>query len=301
MEIDKIKKSYIALGSFDGLHLGHVSLIDKIVTLAKENKGTSIVYTFKNHPRAVINPLSPPKLLMDNDDKISILKRKGVDLIYFEEFNKDYMKISPEDFIKRLCDKFNVKGIVVGFNYKFGFKNLGNTKILKELQEKYGYELYIMNPCEFNNEIVSSTRIREDLLLGKVEEAQVMLNRPYKLKGKVVLGRRIGSTIGFPTANIDVRENSVLPKIGVYYTNVKWNNKVYRGITSVGNNPTVNGERLTIETNILDFSKDIYDENIEVFFIKKIRDEKKFNSVEELANQLEKDKEYAKTQKIIVT
>lgn len=301
MEIDKIKKSYIALGSFDGLHLGHVSLIDKIVTLAKENKGTSIVYTFKNHPRAVINPLSPPKLLMDNDDKISILKRKGVDLIYFEEFNKDYMKISPEDFIKRLCDKFNVKGIIVGFNYKFGFKNLGNTKILKELQEKYGYELYIMNPCEFNNEIVSSTRIREDLLLGKVEEAQVMLNRPYKLKGKVVLGRRIGSTIGFPTANIDVRENSVLPKIGVYYTNVKWNNKVYRGITSVGNNPTVNGERLTIETNILDFSKDIYDENIEVFFIKKIRDEKKFNSVEELANQLEKDKEYAKTQKIIVT
>ena len=273
--------SYVALGSFDGLHSGHLSLVNKIIELANENKGRSIVYTFKNHPRTLIKGATPPKLLMDNESKEEILEALGVDLIYFEEFNEEYMKLTPEGFIKYLCEKFKVKGIVVGFNYRFGYKNIGNIEMLKELSTKYGYELYVMEPCNYENEVISSTRIRDELLNGNVDKAMKMLNRPYIIKGKVVHGKKLGRTIGFPTANLDYSKEALIPRKGVYYTNVQWQGKIYKGITSVGNNPTVNGDKLTIETYILDFNNDLYGHNIKVYFIKKIRDEKKFNSIDD--------------------
>lgn len=173
--------SYVALGSFDGLHSGHLSLVNKIIELANENKGRSIVYTFKNHPRTLIKGTTPPKLLMDNESKEEILESLGVDLIYFEEFNEEYMKLTPEGFIKYLCEKFKVKGIVVGFNYRFGYKNIGNIEMLKELSTKYGYELYVMEPCNYEDEVISSTRIRNELFNGNVDKAMKMLNRPYLL------------------------------------------------------------------------------------------------------------------------
>lgn len=292
--------SYVALGSFDGLHSGHLSLVNKIIELANENKGRSIVYTFKNHPRTLIKGATPPKLLMDNESKEEILEALGVDLIYFEEFNEEYMKLTPEGFIKYLCEKFKVKGIVVGFNYRFGYKNIGNIEMLKELSDKYGYELYVMEPCNYENEVISSTRIRDELLNGNVDKAMKMLNRPYIIKGKVVHGKKLGRTIGFPTANLDYSKEALIPRKGVYYTNVQWQGKIYKGITSVGNNPTVNGDKLTIETYILDFNNDLYGHNIKVYFIKKIRDEKKFNSIDDLVIQLKKDKYYALEEKFFV-
>ena len=292
--------SYVALGSFDGLHSGHLSLVNKIIELAKENKGKSIVYTFKNHPRTLIKGATPPKLLMDNESKEEILEALGVDLIYFEEFNEEYMKLTPEGFIKYLCEKFKVKGIVVGFNYRFGYKNVGNIEMLKELSTKYGYELYVMEPCNYEDEVISSTRIRNELLSGNVDKAMKMLNRPYCIKGKVVHGKKLGRAIGFPTANLDYSKEALIPKKGVYYTNVQWQGKIYKGITSVGNNPTVNGDKLTIETYILDFNNDLYGHNIKVYFIKKIRDEKKFNSIDDLVIQLKKDKYYALEEKFFV-
>ena len=292
--------SYVALGSFDGLHSGHLSLVNKIIELANENKGRSIVYTFKNHPRTLIKGATPPKLLMDNESKEEILEALGVDLIYFEEFNEEYMKLTPEGFIKYLCEKFKVKGIVVGFNYRFGYKNIGNIEMLKELSTKYGYELYVMEPCNYENEVISSTRIRDELLNGNVDKAMKMLNRPYIIKGKVVHGKKLGRTIGFPTANLDYSKEALIPRKGVYYTNVQWQGKIYKGITSVGNNPTVNGDKLTIETYILDFNNDLYGHNIKVYFIKKIRDEKKFNSIDDLVIQLKKDKYYALEEKFFV-
>lgn len=292
--------SYVALGSFDGLHSGHLSLVNKIIELANENKGRSIVYTFKNHPRTLIKGATPPKLLMDNESKEEILEALGVDLIYFEEFNEEYMKLTPEGFIKYLCEKFKVKGIVVGFNYRFGYKNIGNIEMLKELSTKYGYELYVMEPCNYENEVISSTRIRDELLNGNVDKAMKMLNRPYIIKGKVVHGKKLGRTIGFPTANLDYSKEALIPRKGVYYTNVQWQGKIYKGITSVGNNPTVNGDKLTIETYILDFNNDLYGHNIKVYFIKKIRDEKKFNSIDDLVIQLNKDKDYALEEKFFV-
>ena len=292
--------SYVALGSFDGLHSGHLSLVNKIIELANENKGRSIVYTFKNHPRTLIKGATPPKLLMDNESKEEILEALGVDLIYFEEFNEEYMKLTPEGFIKYLCEKFKVKGIVVGFNYRFGYKNIGNIEMLKELSTKYGYELYVMEPCNYENEVISSTRIRDELLNGNVDKAMKMLNRPYIIKGKVVHGKKLVRTIGFPTANLDYSKEALIPRKGVYYTNVQWQGKIYKGITSVGNNPTVNGDKLTIETYILDFNNDLYGHNIKVYFIKKIRDEKKFNSIDDLVIQLKKDKDYALEEKFFV-
>lgn len=292
--------SYVALGSFDGLHSGHLSLVNKIIELANENKGKSIVYTFKNHPRTLIKGATPPKLLMDNESKEEILEALGVDLIYFEEFNEEYMKLTPEGFIKYLCEKFKVKGIVIGFNYRFGYKNVGNIEMLKELSTKYGYELYVMEPCNYEDEVISSTRIRNELLSGNVDKAMKMLNRPYCIKGKVVHGKKLGRAIGFPTANLDYSKEALIPKKGVYYTNVQWQGKIYKGITSVGNNPTVNGDKLTIETYILDFNNDLYGHNIKVYFIKKIRDEKKFNSIDDLVIQLKKDKYYALEEKFFV-
>ena len=285
--------NYIALGSFDGLHLGHLSLIHKVREEAEKNGGKSIVYTFKNHPRAVINKENGPKLLMNNDEKAEIIEDCGIDMLYFQDFNSEFMKISPKEFIEFLINKFNAKGLVVGFNYKFGYKNMGDTYLLKELQKEYSFELFIMEPCKYKGEVISSTRIRKAVENGDVYEAYEMLGHPIRLSGEVIHGRKIGRTIGFPTANLNYDKKCILPAVGVYYTNVKVNNNIYKGITSVGNNPTVEGKSLTIETYILDFNEDIYGENIEVFFIKKIRNEKKFNSIEQLKEQLKKDKSFA--------
>lgn len=292
--------SYIALGSFDGLHKGHLSLVEKIVKLSKQNGCKSIVYTFKNHPRTLLKRNGEVKLLLDNKNKVDILKEKGVNEVVFEEFTEEFMKISPKNFISNLCEKFNVKGIVVGFNYRFGYKNLGDVELLKKLSTIYNYELYVMEPCKYDNEVVSSSRIRNELLIGNVEIANEMLTRPFSLKGEVIKGKQIGRQIGFPTANLDYDTRFILPKIGVYYTNVEIKDKIYKGITSVGTNPTVNGKNITVETYILDFSDDIYGCDINVYFIKKIRDEKKFNSVKELSEQLERDKNSAQQEKLYV-
>ena len=298
--IDNIQSfdNYIALGSFDGLHLGHLSLIQKVKEEAEKNSGKSMIYTFKNHPRTLINKDTAPKLLMDNDEKIQILDKYGIDAVYFQEFNEKFMKITPEEFIKMLVEKFNAKGLVVGFNYKFGYKNSGDINLLRQLQKKYNYELYVMEPYTYKNEVISSTRIRKAIEEGNVEEAYEMLNRPYSLKGTVVYGKQIGRTIGFPTANLDYDKNFILPSEGVYYTSVKVNNKLCKGITSIGYNPTVGGKVLTVESYILDFKEDIYGKDIEVNFIKKIRDNIKFNGIDELKDQLEKDKSFAETQSI---
>lgn len=289
-------KNYIALGSFDGLHIGHLSLIYKVVEVAKKNNGRSIVFTFKNHPKTLIDKGNVPKLLMDNDRKIEVLKSHKVDIVCFQEFNLEFMKMTPKEFIEFLVFKYNVKGFVVGFNYKFGYKNLGNVELLRSLQDEYGYELYVMDPCTYKDEVVSSTRIRKALEEGEVFEASKMLSLPYTISGEIIHGRQIGRTIGFPTANLKYKENFILPKDGVYYTNVMVNNNIYKGITSIGSNPTVNGKITTLETYILDFDREIYGEKVEVSFIKKIRDMQKFNGVEELKSQLERDKIFAQNE-----
>lgn len=285
---------YVTLGSFDVLHKGHLELIKKCVSLSKEHKAKSMVFTFKNHPRKVIFKNANVELLMDNKSKIEVLEELGIDRVVLKDFDKNLMKETPEEFIHNLCTDYNIKGIIVGFNYRFGYKNEGDIELLKKLSKKYDYELYVVKPLKVKDEIVSSTRIRHVLKDGKTSEAIELIGRPYTIRGIVESGKQLGRSIGFPTANLKVKEDILIPKKGVYYTNVVYDGKVFKGITSVGTNPTVQGENLTVETYILEFSANIYDKELKLMFLDRIRNEEKFNSLDELKNRLEKDKSYAK-------
>lgn len=297
---NKENKNYVALGSFDGLHYGHLSLVRKTVQVAKEENGKSMVFTYKNHPKTLVSPENVPKLIMDLDTKLQYLDEENVDIVVLRTFTKEFMSITAEDFIKLLCEDYNVKGIVVGFNFRFGHKNLGDVELLKKLQGKYGYKLYIIDQYNYESEVISSTRIRKALVEGNVSKATEMLSKPYLIKGKVIHGKKLGRTIGFPTANLEFSDKMVIPKKGVYYTNVIYGDEKFKGLTSVGNNPTVNGTELTIETFILNFDKMIYGEEIKVYFVERIRDEVKFDSLDEMVNQIKKDEEFIKNRDIII-
>lgn len=291
-------KTYIALGSFDGLHLGHMELINKTLELAKKNNVKSMVYTFKNHPLSIINKEKVPRLLMDNETKLHMLERLGIDIVNLANFDVEYMKISPEAFIENMVKHYNIKGLIVGFNYRFGYKNCGGIDLLKEYSKKLDFELHVIESVTYEGEVVSSSRIRGLLNDGCVKEANKMLIFPYRLQGEIIKGKQLGRTLGFPTANLKYDNNFQILSTGVYYTAIEYDNRLYKGITSVGFNPTIEpvGDSITIETYILDFDKYIYGENISVYFISRMRSEIKFNSLEELVSQLKKDKEYAEKQ-----
>ncbi|WP_416176363.1 bifunctional riboflavin kinase/FAD synthetase [Clostridium sp.] len=293
-KINLKEKTYIALGSFDGLHLGHMSLINRTIQLAKQHNVKSMVFTFKHHPRIVINKNSGPRILMSNKMKLKALDKAGLDIINMANFDTEFMKIDPENFVLKLLNNYRACGLIVGFNYKFGYKNIGDIELLKELSLKYNFSLDIIPPVKYEEEIVSSSIIRKIISeTGDMKKARNMLTRPFEISGSVINGKHLGKKLGFPTANLKLDKNFIIPYKGVYYTIVKFENKYYRGITNVGCNPTTNDRKLSIETNILDFSKDIYNKTICVFFIERIRDEVKFDSLDDLKTQLQKDRDYA--------
>ena len=294
-----IEKTVIALGGFDGLHIGHRALIDKTISVAKRMNCKSMVFTFKNHPLTVINKTCAPKLLLNNHDKLNLLKSYGVDIVNLVNFDTDFMQLSPEAYITSLVKNYNTAGLVVGFNHRFGYKNLGDTDLLRVLSKTHGFSLNVVSPVKYRGEVVSSSKIRN--LLGEdgdAEKASKMLSRPYFLEGIVVRGKQLGRKIGFPTMNLDYNKDFVLPRGGVYYSILEHNNRKYKGITNIGYNPTVENDKLSLETHILDFDEDLYDETIKINFIKRIRDEKKFNSLVELSEQLKKDKIFALKQNL---
>ncbi|MGY0372069.1 bifunctional riboflavin kinase/FAD synthetase [Clostridium sp. JNZ J1-5] len=289
-------KTYIALGSFDGLHLGHMSLINKTIELAAKDNAKSMIFTFKNHPRTIINEEMAPKLIISNNVKTKLLEDIGIDILNYAEFNEEFMKITPEEFISNMLKHYNAKGFIVGFNYRFGYKNLGDVELLEKLGKKLGFIVHILNPVKVNGEIISSSKIRHLISEGDITKANYFLTRPFMLEGKVIKGKQLGRKISFPTINLDYDKKFILPRGGVYFTIVEYDNKKYKGITNIGYNPTVKDKKLSIETHILDFNKDVYGETMRIYFYKRIRDEKKFESIEQLACQLAKDKDYAKNQ-----
>ncbi|GCD09564.1 bifunctional riboflavin kinase/FAD synthetase [Clostridium tagluense] len=289
--------TYIALGSFDGLHLGHMHLVNKAVELAKENNAKSMICTFKNHPLSVINKEICPQLIMDNDTKIKLLEGTGIDIVNLVSFDKDFMKITPEQFIKDMVNFYNTKGIVVGFNYRFGYKNLGDVEMLQKYSGILGYKLYVCEAISNNNEVVSSSNIRHLIAEGNIIKANELLGRPHSITGEVIKGKQLGRTIGFPTVNLNYNKQYIIPKGGVYYTLAQYDNNIYKAITNIGYNPTVEGGKLSVETYILNFDKQIYGEKVKINFVNRIRDEVNFDTVEELRQQLIKDKEYAIKQK----
>lgn len=284
----------VALGNFDGIHIGHQQLIKTMVERSKELSLNNSLLLFRNHTKTVIDH-NRPKVITNNDQKLKIAKDLGVNLIYTMDFNEEVMKLSGEEFVKNiLLDRIKAKLLVVGFDYRFGYKASGNADYLKELGNKFNFQVEVVRPVYENDQIVSSTTIRNLISEGRIREANNMLGRDYTLIGTVISGKNRGNKLGFPTANIDPIDNYVLPKTGVYKTNTIIDGCKYLSVTNIGYNPTFNEDILKIESHILEFSDNIYGKKLEIEFIDYIREDIKFTNKDELIYQINKDIELAK-------
>lgn len=289
---DKVQQgTTIALGNFDGLHLGHKELIKDVLLESKKRKLISSVLLFNNHTKSIIENEVEPGILTSNSQKINILSSMGVELIYTLNFNEQIMELTPVEFVEKiLIEKLNVNLVVVGFNYRFGYKAKGDVEYLKKLGKQFGFDVIIVDPVNYGNHIISSTYIRELLKTGDLKKANELLGRPYTIEGKVVIGKKRGKKMGFPTANLKLTDNYLIPKPGVYETRTIINNRKLQSVTNIGVNPTFNDvNKLSIESHILNFHGDIYDHELFIEFHNYIREDKKFNTKEELVEQIQKD------------
>ncbi|HHW56595.1 MAG TPA: bifunctional riboflavin kinase/FAD synthetase [Clostridia bacterium] len=291
----------IALGNFDGIHIGHQQLINKAILLAKENNLSSAVFSFKQHTSKILMPERKLELITNYQKKVEILNQFELDYSIFFDFTEDFSKLTAEEFIKKiLVDLLKVRIVVVGQNYRFGYKALGDVEILKKYSKTYFFEVCVAPSVVKDGIIVSSSYIRELIKSGKIEEANSLLGRFFSLQGRVIHGQQLGRKLGFPTANLQIPEDLVLPKAGVYVTRVKIHDKLYIAVTNIGLKPTFNEKNISIESYILDFNENLYDTYLEVEFITRIRDEIKFKNTEDLKGQVFKDIDYAKNFKNIL-
>ena len=286
----KHKNIVIGLGNFDGVHTGHQRLIAEMVNMAREINGTPAVFTFRPHPLAVLHPENCPPLLLSQGAKQIMMARLGVEVLLLVPFNLDFAKIRPEDFIRSvLHEDLAVKGVVVGYNYTFGFGGHGTPEMLENYAGVFGYRVKVVPKVMIDGHPVSSTLIRGLLSEGRVIEAARFLGYHPFVEGTVVTGERRGSTLGFPTANMDIDESLLVPANGVYSTKVWVDGEVYLGVANIGVKPTFRGQRRNIEVHLLDFFQDLYGKSIKVAFTSRLREEKRFNSVTDLVKQIEMD------------
>ncbi|PIQ98064.1 MAG: riboflavin biosynthesis protein RibF [Nitrospinae bacterium CG11_big_fil_rev_8_21_14_0_20_56_8] len=284
----------VAIGNFDGVHTGHQMIFRKTADLARAHSGTSIAFTFEPHPLKIIAPEKVPPLLTNFRKKMELIEVCGIDMVVCADFNRRFADQHPRDFAKNvLAGRVGVKEIVVGFDYAFGKGREGTVDYLKKMGEEFGFIIHVMEPIKVDGNLVSSSYVRELIEEGDMETAARFLGRPYSLIGPVVPGYKTGQTIGFPTANIDTSKVKI-PRTGVYAVRACLHNRVLDGAVNVGFNPTFNRDTLSVEVHLFDFREDIYGREIEVEFIRRIRDEKQFNSREELIVQIEKDIETAR-------
>lgn len=290
----RIKRPVLTLGSFDGVHLGHLKVISRLNEIAKETGGESVILTFSPHPRQVLYPKENNiKLLNTMDEKIALLEKAGVDNIIFYPFTKEFSKLSYTEFVRDiLIGQLGMKFLVVGYDHRFGSNREGDFTQLNELSKKFDFAIEKEEAFNLKDVNISSTKIRNALSIGDIELVRSFLGYDYSLTGKVVHGQKLGRKIGFPTANILIDNNDkLIPAAGVYAVNIEIDGEMFSGMLNMGMRPTVscNGD-FSIEVNIFDFNRDIYDKNIKVSFIGRIRGERKFDGVEELKTQLSKDK-----------
>lgn len=281
----------VGLGNFDGLHVGHMALVNTLINESRINGLDSMIYTFTKHPENILRKKLFTPLLTTVNKKIQLLNETALNYIYFEEFDENYSRMKPAGFVKDvLVGKLKTRLAVAGFDYRFGYKGQGDVNLLRELGRELNFKVIVIPPIKIDNEIVSSTLIRESVAKGDMERVFRLLGRHYSITGEVTDGRRIGSKIGFPTANIHPEEYLILPHNGVYVTCTLLDGRFYSSVTNVGLNPTFGDVmRTSVETHLLDFDRDIYNRSIEVFFLSKVRPEKKFKSKEELAEQIRRD------------
>lgn len=287
------KNAVLTQGTFDGVHVGHKKIIDKLKSIAKEVKGETVLLTFYPHPRHVLNTHSNElKLLSTIEEKIQLLEEAGLDNLVVIPFNPEFAALEPEEFVKNiLLEKFDLHTLVVGYDHRFGKNRKGDYELLRKLQKEMGFELHQIGVHEIEEITISSTFIRKSIMNGDIETANKLLGRPYLMRATVVEGQKIGRTIGFPTANLMIEDAyKQIPASGVYAVNIKLDNNVHGGMLNIGTNPTVLSKGFSIEVNIFNFASDIYGKPLEISFIARLRDEIRFNNLVELRIQLTKDK-----------
>ncbi len=278
----------ISLGKFDGIHRGHELLMEKLAQKKKEGLKAAI-FTFDIPPKKSVEHVEA-KVLTTNEEKMHIFEKTGIDYLIECPFTKEIMCMEPEAFIRMLSEQLNVKCIVAGEDFHFGHNRRGDYQMLKKYASLYGYEAVILKKMQEDARDISSTFVREKIMEGDIEKANHLLGYRYFVSGKVKHGRQIGRTIGIPTVNLIPPEEKLLPPFGVYMTELLIDGKKYYGVTNVGCKPTIEGNNpVGVETHVLDFKEDVYNQVVTVEFLKKIRPEQKFDSIDKLKEQMQKD------------
>ena len=291
-EFKPSRKTIVTLGTFDGVHLGHFAILDKICNIAKQENLESVLLTFFPHPRLIVSNDSEIKMLNTMAEKAMLLEKKGIQNFIIHPFDKLFSELSPREFVEQvLIKQLNIQKIIIGYDHKFGKNRAADFNDLIAFGKEFGFEVEEIPAKQVDEVAVSSTKIRNSLLEGNISLANAYLGYSYMLSGIVVKGNQLGRTIGFPTANIEVSENyKLIPKNGVYVVSAIVNNQTIFGMMNIGIKPTVGENVPTIEVHLLDFSEDIYGQEIQVNVIERLRDEQKFESFEALKSQLEIDK-----------
>jgi len=284
----------ITLGNFDGMHLGHKALIDKTKEMAEKHGLKSIIFSFYPHPMFLFGNRKNLSLILSDEEKLKQIEDMGIDMYVEYPFDKEFASTEPEEFARIIFEDMKCKVLVIGYDYHFGKGAKGNYDLLKAVGEKFDAEVIMIKPVELYGSKVSSTRIREALSANDIILANDLLGYPFYVFGRVGKGKSIGRTINFPTANIIPQDNKLFPEDGVYASKTEIDGKIYMSMTNVGTNPTVNGNTRTVETNVFDFSGDLYNKEIKTYFFDYIRGEIRFSSVEELSKRLIVDKELTK-------
>ena len=291
-----LKNPVLTLGMYDGVHLGHQKIIQKLNEIASEVDGESVLLTFEPHPRITLNKGADSlQLITTLDEKIELLRDYGLKNLILHPFTKEFSELSATDFVKNLLvDQIQIHTIVIGYDHHFGKGRQGNYELLDELSTQFNYNCVQIEEVKSDQLYISSTKIRNALLKGEIDLANQGLNRFFSLKGKVVHGDKLGRTLGFPTANLSTEKYKLIPADGVYVVRVFLKNKIFKGLLSIGNRPTVtDSNEKRVEVFLLDFDREIYSEELKIEFHHKIRDDLKFESIEALVEQMNKDKDFA--------
>ena len=294
-DLAELRRSYhlpvLTIGNFDGLHLGHQALVGLTMERARAIGGTSMVMTFEPHPMRVLRPAVNIPIITPLEQKLELLEELGVDVVICARFDERFARLTADEFVdKLLVGRINVAEVVVGYDFRFGHKGLGDIELLEAKGEAWGFKVHVVGPVMVDGLPVSSTRVRQEVRAGRMEEARRLLGRPYRIVGYVVPGRGRGArVVGFPTANLRVGDE-LIPKPGVYavMAEVEGYGKM-GGVTNIGTNPTFDDGAMSIETHLLDFSGDIYGKRLVVHFLSRLRDEIRFRSVQELTAQISRD------------
>jgi len=286
----------LTVGTFDGVHLGHLQILDQLVKTAKKYHEESVLLTFFPHPRMVLQKELDIKLLNTIDERIELLSQTGLDNLIIVPFNKEFSRLSAVEFVRDiLVNQLKIKHLIIGYDHHFGRNREGTFDELVEYGNLYGFEVLEISAQDIENVAVSSTKIRNALNNGDIEKATKYLDKPYMITGEVVRGKGVGSKIGFPTANIYVKESyKLIPRNGVYIINTFLDNHDYNGIMNIGYRPTLKGKNKTIEVHLLDFNDNLYNKNLQINLIKRIRDEKKFSTLNDLKHQIQQDEIFAR-------